>query len=226
LLIPFADDLLPGALEGYALPDGDGTARNRKNLRRAVVMLESAGWMVSDGVLRNGAGDAFAIQVLLRKGDGTMQTVIDIYARALERLGIALQVDTVDDAQYTERVAGFDFDMTGFRRDLSLSPGNEQRLYWGSEGANTPGSRNLMGVASPAVDGMIDAMLGSESRAGFIAAVRALDRVLSAGRYVVPIWQFDIGRIAHDRHLHFPERLPIYGDRPGFLPEVWWYEGD
>ncbi len=226
LLLPFASDLPPGALEGYALPVGDGTARNRGNLRRAVALLESAGWMVSDGELRNEAAQAFTVQVLLRKGDGNMQTVIDIYTRALKRLGITLRVDTVDDAQYTERVAGFDFDMTGFRRDLSLSPGNEQRLYWGSDGADAPGSRNLMGVASPAVDAMIDAMLNSESRTDFIAAVHALDRVLSAGRYVIPIWQFDVGRIAHDRHLHFPNTLPIYGDRPGFLPDVWWYEGD
>jgi len=226
LLMPFADNLPPGTLEGYALPVGDGTARNRKNLRRAVTLLKDAGWRVEDGQLRNGKGEAFAFQVLLRKGDGGMQTVIDIYTRALERLGILVSVDTVDDAQYTERLAGFDFDMTSFRRDLSLSPGNEQRLYWGSDGADAPGSRNLMGVSSPTVDAMIDMMLTSEDRTEFTDAVRALDRILTAGRYVIPIWQFDVGRIAHDRRLRFPDHLPIYGDRPGFLPEVWWYAED
>jgi len=226
LLAPFAGALLPGTLEGYALPVGDGSVRNRGNLRRAVKLLQDAGWRVEDDQLRNGAGKTFTFHVLLRKGDGGMQTVIDIYTRALERLGITVLVDTVDDAQYTARVAEFDFDMTSFRRDLSLSPGNEQRLYWGSDGANLPGSRNLMGVESPAVDAMIDAMLASENRHDFTAAVRAVDRVLSAGRYVIPIWKFDVGRIAHDRHLHFPEHLPIYGDRPGFLPDVWWYQED
>ncbi len=224
LLEPFGDDLPPGTLEGYTLPVSDGTARNRRNLRRAVALLESAGWQVVDGQLRNQTGEPFAFQVLLRKGNGDMGSVIDIYARALERLGIAVLVDSVDDAQYTARIAGFDFDMTSFRRDLSLSPGNEQRLYWGSDGADTPGGRNLMGMTEPAVDAMIDAMLTSQDRQDFTAAVRALDRVLTAGRYVIPIWKFDVGRIAHDRHLHFPDHLPIYGDRPGFMPDVWWYQ--
>ena len=226
LLAPYGGDLLPGTLEGYALPVGDGTARNRKNLRRAVKLLADAGWTITDGQLRNGAGEPFTFQVLLRKGNGDMATVIDIYTPALNRLGITVKTDSVDDAQYTARVSEFDYDMTSFRRDLSLSPGNEQRLYWGSEVADVPGSRNLMGVRSPAIDAMIDAMLTSKDRADFTAAVRALDRVLSAGRYVIPIWRFDIGRIAHDRRLRFPDRLPIYGDRPGFLPDVWWYQDD
>ena len=158
--------------------------------------------------------------------DGTNQTVIDLFSRALERLGIAVTVATVDDAQYTARTAQLDFDMTSFRRDLSLSPGNEQRLYWGSAGVDAPGTRNLMGVASPAVDAMIDAMLSAETHEEFTVAVQALDRLLTAGRYVIPIWQFDVGRIAHLRQLRFPDRLPIYGDRVGFLPDVWWYQPD
>lgn len=226
LLEPFASDLLPGTLEGYSLPVSDGTVRNRANLRRAVTLLDEAGWRVVDGQLRNDANEPFAFQVLLRKGDRKLANVLDMYTPALERLGIKVMVDAVDNAQYTQRVIGFDFDMTSFRRDLSLSPGNEQRLYWGSEGVDTPGSRNLMGMASPAVDAMIDTMLRSEDHADFTAAVRALDRVLTAGRYVIPIWKFDMGRIAHHRHLRFPERLPIYGDRIGFLPDVWWYQED
>jgi peptide/nickel transport system substrate-binding protein len=116
--------------------------------------------------------------------------------------------------------------MTNFRRDLSLSPGNEQRLYWGSEAADAPGGRNLMGLKSPAVDAMIDTMLTSQVSEDFTAAVKALDRILTTGRYVIPIWKFDVGRIAHDRHLQYPDYLPIYGDRSGFLPEVWWYQAD
>lgn len=224
LLAPFAAELPEGTLEGYLLPRGDGTARNRANLRQAAALLAQAGWRVDAGALRNADGRRFAFEVLLRQGDGDMQTVIDIYARALERLGIAVRTASVDNAQYNERISALDFDMTDFRRDLSLSPGNEQRLYWGSAVADTPGTRNLMGVASPAVDAMIDAMLGAASRDGFVQAARALDRVLTAGRYVIPIWQYDVGRIAHDRALRYPDRLPIYGDRIGFLPDVWWYD--
>lgn len=226
LLEPFTDQLLPGALDGYALPISDGTARNRKNLRRAMALLQQAGWTVTEGELRNADGRPLRFDVLLRHGAGEMQTVIELYSRALERLGIALTIDRVDDAQYTGRVSDYDFDMTTFRRELSLSPGNEQRLYWGSSGVDTPGSRNLMGLNSPAAEAMIDTMLTTQSRTEFTAAVRALDRVLISGRYVIPIWQFDVGRIAHVRQLHFPDTLPIYGDRTGFLPDVWWYQQD
>ncbi len=223
LLTPYSADLIPGTLEGYAPPEGDGSARNRANLRQAAKLLAEAGWTIQDGVLRNAAGESFQITVLLQQGDGEMQTAVEIYTRALERLGIQVTTERVDNAQYTGRVSELDFDMTPFRRALSLSPGNEQRLYWGSEAADAPGTRNLMGVASPAVDGMIDAMLASESREDFVAATRALDRVLTAGRYVIPIWSFDVGRIAHVSALKYPETLPIYGDGPQYMPEVWWY---
>ncbi len=223
LLAPYSADLIPGTLEGYAPPEGDGSARNRANLRQAAKLLAEAGWTIQDGVLRNAAGEPFQITVLLQQGDGEMQTAVEIYTRALERLGIQVTTERVDNAQYTGRVSELDFDLTPFRRALSLSPGNEQRLYWGSESADAPGTRNLMGVASPAVDGMIDAMLASESREDFVAATRALDRVLTAGRYVIPIWSFDVGRIAHVSALKYPETLPIYGDGPQYMPEVWWY---
>jgi peptide/nickel transport system substrate-binding protein len=107
---------------------------------------------------------------------------------------------------------------------MSLSPGNEQYLYWGSASADQEGSRNLTGVSDPAVDAMIDAMLISKSREDFIAAARALDRLLTAGRYVIPIWQYSEGRIAHVKELKFPQTLPVSGDGIGYMPEVWWYE--
>ena len=225
-LMPFAKDLPPGTLDGYALPQSDGTKRNRKNLRKAMTLLEEAGLTVEDGSLRDATGKQIAFTVLLRQGDTEMKTVVEIYARALERLGITLTPEPVDNAQYVGRQSSFDFDLTKVRRELSLSPGNEQRLYWGSAGAQQPGSRNLMGVTEPAVDAMIDKMLNVEVSEDFVAATRALDRVLTAGRYVIPIWSFDKGRIAHVRELQFPDTLPIYGDRTGFMPDVWWYQED
>ncbi|MBO9444912.1 extracellular solute-binding protein [Ruegeria sp. R14_0] len=224
LLLTFQDDLPPGTLEGYTLPESDGSARNRKNIRAATNLLAEAGWTIQDGVLRNANGDAFTLTVLLQQGDTESETAIEIYSRALERLGIQVTTEQVDSAQFTARTSELDFDMTFFRRALSLSPGNEQRLYWGSETADTPGTRNLMGVASSAVDGLIDAMLASESHEDFVSATRALDRVLTAGRYVIPIWNFDVGRIAHAKELKQPETLPIYGDGPEYMPQVWWYE--
>lgn len=224
LLAPFASDLLPGTLEGYALPLSDGSARNRKNLRKAAKLLTQAGWKVQDGQLRNDAGDLFSVSVLLRQGDTDMQTVVEIYARALERLGISMTAHKVDNAQYAGRVAELDFQVTPFRRALSLSPGNEQRIYWGSDVANSPGTRNLMGMESPAADAMIDAMLASETRTDFVAATRALDRVLTAGRYVIPIWSFDVGRIAHVKEMRQPDTVPIYGDGPQYMPDFWWYQ--
>lgn len=226
LLEPFADSLLPGTLEGYTLPQGDGSKRNRGNLRKAMKLLEDAGWTVTDGVLRNGDGEALNLTVLIRQGDGEMKTVTEIYARALERLGITLSAETVDNAQYVERGTGYDFDLTRYRMELSLSPGNEQRYYWGRDGITQPGSRNLMGMDSPAAEAMIDAMLTAKAPEDFIAAVRALDRVLTAGRYVIPFWSFDVGRIAHIKEMRFPDKLPVYGDRTGFMPDVWWYEPD
>ena len=225
LLVPFSDELLPGALDGYTLPMGDGSARNRGNIRRAATLLEEAGWQVVDGVLQNAAGEALELTALLRN-DGLLQqaaTYMNLYGQALERLGIQLNIQNVDSAQFAERERAFDFDLTFFRRALSLSPGNEQRLYWGSDTADQPGSRNLMGMASPAADAMIDAMLAARSREEFVSAVRALDRVLISGRYVIPIHQFAVGRIAHLASLEYPkDYLPIYGDGIWFLPTVWW----
>ena len=227
LLTPFADTLPPGTLEGYTLPTGDGSARNRRNLRKAMALLRQAGWTVQDGVLKNAQGQQLELTVLLQQ-DALIQqasAIMDIYARALERLGIRLNVQTIDKAQYAERERTFDFDLTFMRRSLSLSPGNEQRFYWGSAAADQPGSRNLMGMRAPAADAMIDAMLTARSRDDFVAATRALDRVLTAGRYVIPIHQYAVGRIAHIRELKYPvDNLPIYGDGIGFLPEVWWYD--
>ena len=224
LLEPFAADLPPGALEGIALPEGDSSERNRADLRRAAALLSEAGWQVRDGRLVDAAGRPFVLEVLLRQGDRNNLAVIEIYRGALDRLGITTMIRAVDNAQYAEAEAAQDFDMMPFRRDLSLSPGNEQRLYWGAAGAGQPGSRNVMGMRVPAADAMIDHLLNTDSREEFIAATQALDRVLMAGRYVIPIWTTSFDRIAHAKELKFPPNTPIYGDRIGWMPDVWWYE--
>ena len=224
MLTPFADDLPPDTLSGYTLPASDGSARNRKNLRRAMQLLNEAGWDVVDGQLQNAEGTPLTLDILLRQSDTQDKAIIDIYRKSLERLGIEVSVTLTDNAQYTQRVTNFDYDLTDFRRAMSLSPGNEQHLYWGSEAADQPGSRNLMGLKSPVVDALIDTMLTSESQEDFTAATRALDRVLTAGRHVIPIWTYAVGRIAHRKELRYPDTLPIYGDGAEWMPAFWWYE--
>ena len=224
LLAPYTGSLLPGALDGYALPVSDGTERNRRNIRKAVKLLAEAGWTVQDGALKNATGTPFRFEVLLPQGASTTQAVVDIYIEALKRLGIAARITTVDSAQFVERTDKYDFDMTYYIRSLSLSPGNEQMLYWGHEGVTEPGTRNWMGMTSPAAEAMIHTLLTSTSHDDFLAAARALDRVLTSGRYVIPFWFANMSRIAHSRHLKYPESLPIYGDWNGFLPDVWWHE--
>lgn len=224
LLEPFRDQLVPGTIEGYQVPAGDGTVANRKNLRAATALLEQAGWTVQDGILKNAAGEPFSFEILLVNGANDMNSAADIYVEGLKRLGIDAHVQTVDDAQYKERTNTYAFDMTHYIRSLSLSPGNEQMLYWGGNGVTEPGTRNWMGVNSPAAEAMIQAMLSAPDQESFVAATQALDRILTAGRYVVPMWYSAVSRLAHRKELKYPERLPLYGDWLGFQPETWWYE--
>lgn len=223
-LAPFAEDLPPGAVEGYSLPVSDGSERNRSSIRKALSLFEEAGWTVRDGVMTNEEGRPFVFEIVLESGSSENRAIMNIYTQALERLGIFPSVSSLDSAQFRERMANFDFDMTYERWGLSLSPGNEQRAYWGSDVADTPSSRNLMGLKSPAVDAMITRMVNSESQDDYVAAVRALDRVLTAGRYVIPIWYNDKSFLAHDKRLKYSDNLPAYGDWIGFQPDVWWWE--
>ncbi|MDO6725416.1 extracellular solute-binding protein [Cognatishimia sp. 1_MG-2023] len=223
-LAPYADVLPEGAIEGYTLPVSDGTARNRSNIRKATALMAEAGYTVQDGVMTSADGKPFELNVLLRQGDTETATVVDIYQGALDRLGIKLNIDVVDGAQHTERTNSFDFDMAYYRRAVSLSPGNEQNLYWGSAAADQPGSRNQMGAKSPAIDGLINEMLNAKDQEDFVAATKALDRTLTAGRYVIPFWNFAVGRIAHVKEIKYPETLPIYGDGVDWMPHSWWYE--
>nr|WP_254796915.1 extracellular solute-binding protein [Sulfitobacter albidus] len=226
MLSAYQDTLPPGTIEGYALPVADGSARNRAGLRAATAQLQAAGLSVEDGTLRRGDGTPVAFTILIQKGSTEDIAIAELYGQALERLGIAVTIDAVDDAQYFARTGSFDFDMTTFRRALSLSPGNEQKFYWGSEAADQEGSRNLMGARNPAIDAMIETMLTARESADFIAATRALDRILTAGRFVIPFWSYTEGRIAHVSEMKYPDTLPIYGDGPEWMPGVWWWEAE
>ncbi len=225
LLAPFAPALLPGALDGYALPVHDSPAATRRHTRAALRLLAEAGWEPgTDGRMRNAAGTPLSFEILLRQGAGELQAVATTWVGALEAVGITARIVSVDPAQYVERTNAYDFDITHFLRFMSLSPGNEQRLYWGRDGVEVPGTRNWPGVDDPAVEAMIETLLTTDDPAIFTASVMALDRVLMAGRYAVPLWYPARARLAIAQGFHFPERLPLYGDWTGFMPEVWWFE--
>jgi peptide/nickel transport system substrate-binding protein len=223
-LEPFANDIPADAISGYELPISDGSERNRANIGAALDLMQQAGYSVQDGVMANTDGDAFTFEILLKSGSSENQSMVDMYVQSLSRLGISPTLTVVDNAQYSERTDTYDFGMTYYRRGLSLSPGNEQYLYWGIDAADVAGGRNMMGVKSPAIDAMINLLLTSDSQDDFLAATQGLDRLLTSGRYVIPIYQWNISRIAHDKNLHYPDVMPIFGDWPGWQPDVWWYE--
>ncbi|MFD1343278.1 extracellular solute-binding protein [Litorisediminicola beolgyonensis] len=224
LLDAHSAELLPGALDGYALPVSDGTERNRKNLRSAIALMEEAGYTIRDGVMTTPGGEPFRFEILLTQGSTEAQSMIDLFAEALIRMGITPEITTVDPAQYNERTQGYDFDMTYYQRGLSLSPGNEQKLYWGRAGVEEPGSYNWMGIDSPAAEAMIDTMLNATDQDEFVAATRALDRILTTGRYVIPIYQWSVSRIAHAAELSYHEPVPVYGDWFTWQSDTWWSE--
>lgn len=225
LLQPFAADLTPGTMEGYDLPVSSlEKATDRGNVRKALKLFEEAGWSVTDGVMRNAEGKPFAFDILLATGAADSEAVVSIYVEALKQMGLQPTVTSVEPSQYTERTNAYQFDMAWYTRALSLSPGNEQTLYWGAKGVTEPGSRNWMGMNSPAAEAIIAKMVDSTAVEDFTTATQALDRILTAGRFVVPIWYSKVSRLAYSKHLHHPQMLPVYGDWPGFMPDVWWYE--
>ena len=218
LLTPFADVVPPGTMEGnLALPVSTGDGRNRENLRTATRLLREAGWRIENGQLKNAAGERFTFEILLQ-GSGDDEKVAASFARSLERLGIETSLRLVDGAQYRARLEIYEFDMILRQWWLSLSPGGEQGFYFGSRGVTEPGTRNYMGAKNPAIDAMIEALLKAEDEDSYVAAVRALDRVLTSERYVIPLWYDPLERLAWWKPLKKPEKTPLYGYRP----EVWW----
>ncbi|WP_394328446.1 extracellular solute-binding protein [Rhodobacter sp. 24-YEA-8] len=227
LLEPFAESLTPGTLEGYQLPFASDERDYRRKLRGSARLMEEAGWLVDDrGVLRDADGTPFRFEILLSVGQDELIAVASIWVEALKQLGVEARVSIIDAAQMRERTKDYNFEVTHYIRSLSLSPGNELVLYWGSGGVTTPGSGNWMGMNSPAADAMIAALLRADNPEDFQAAVRALDRIMTAGRYVMPIWYSDRARIAHRKELHYPAKIPLYGDWNGFQPDTWWYQAD
>ncbi len=204
----------------YRNPVNANPSQKRKNLRLAYRLLQEAGWKPGpDGVLRNAAGERFTVEFLLVSP--AFERIVLPYARTLKRLGIQARVRTIDSAQYERRVKNFDFDIIVASWGQSLSPGNEQRNYWGSAAADRPGSRNYAGIKDPAVDYLIERIIFAKSRKELIAATRALDRVLLWNFYVVPMWHITYERTARWNRFGKPAKIPDYS--VGF-PDIWWWD--
>jgi peptide/nickel transport system substrate-binding protein len=218
LLKPFASAVRKDILDGtYRLPVSDGSGRDRKALRAALALLSQAGYELEGTVLRRrSTGTPFTFEILVTTRD--QERIALTYARDLRRAGIEVSVRSVDAVQFDQRRLGFDFDMIQNRWDQSLSPGNEQSFYWGSEAADTPGTRNYMGAKNPAIDAMIAAMLDARERPAFVDAVRALDRVLMSGFYAIPVYNADEQWIARWNRIERPTATAL----TGYLPETWW----
>ena len=222
-LLQNSDEIqLPGTYEGYELPKSNGSERNRANMKKALKNLNEAGFKIVEGKLQNNQGRQFKFSILLRQGAKEYLSIVEMYSSALQRLGIDMQIELVDSSQYWERIKTLEFDMAPYARDLSLSPGNEQYLYWSSEYADVEGTRNLMGLKSRTMDKLLDKIMKSKSMKELQSITRSMDRILMAGRYVIPIYHNGPSRIAHKSNLRYPSKTPLYGDRIGFFPDVWW----
>jgi peptide/nickel transport system substrate-binding protein len=187
-------------------------------LRRALTLLAQAGYELKNSALRQRqSGQPLAFEILVTTRD--QERIALAYSANLKRAGIQASVRAVDAVQFDQRRIGYDFDMIPNRWDQSLSPGNEQAFYWGSEAADNQGTRNYMGAKNPAVDAMIAAMLEARERPAFVSAVRALDRVLISGFYGIPLYNIREQWIARWNRIQRPSVTAL----TGYLPETWWH---
>jgi microcin C transport system substrate-binding protein len=206
----------------YQNPVGGNPEAVRANLRESARLLKEAGFEVRDRKLVDAAGKPVSVEILVQ--DPSSERIALFYKPSLERLGVNTSIRVVDDAQYQNRLRSFDFDMIIDLWGESLSPGNEQREFWGSQTADLPGSKNTIGIKNPAVDALIDKVIFAKDRANLVAATKALDRVLLWNFYVVPQFTYGFSRYARwDRFSH-AEPLPKYG-RSG-LPSLWWFDAE
>ena len=222
LLRPFAAHIPPDILDGsYRLPVTDGSGRDRAALRQALALLAQAGYELDGSLLRqHGTGAPLTFEILVTTRD--QERIALAYARDLKRAGIEISVRSVDPVQFDQRRLGYEFDMIQNRWDQSLSPGNEQAFYFGSEAAGVPGTRNYMGAKDPGIDAMIAALLAARDRENFVAAVRALDRVLMSGFYAIPVFSAGEQWIARWNRIETPKATSL----AGYLPETWWQRVD
>lgn len=217
LLGAYPEAVTPEIMAGtWQPPVSDGSGRDRAFLKQGFDALAAAGYTMKDRTLAGPDGAPLSFEIMLRGKDG--EALAMAWQRTLARLGINVTLRSVDAAQYQQRLLTYDYDVILHRYTSSLSPGVEQIGRWGSLSHDVDGTMNFAGVADPAVDGMIDALLNAREREDFITAVRAYDRVLLSGAYVVPLYHQDEQWIARWKHIQHPEKTPLYG----YQLQTWW----
>ncbi len=224
ILEPLRDKVPPEVFTTpYSNPVGGNPAAVRNNLREALRLLHDAGYEVRDQKLVNvQSGEQLAVELL--SSQPVYERIFLFYKPGLERLGIAVMIRTIDDAQFENRLRSRDFDIVIQSWPESLSPGNEQREFWGSQTADQPGSRNVVGIRNPAIDALIERVIFAKSREELVAATKALDRVLLWNHYVVPQWNYPFQRTARWDRFGRPDTLPKYGGSA--FPTIWWWDAE
>ncbi len=216
LLNPWKDQLpIEVFTKTYKSPISDGSGMPRENLKIAKQILEEEGWFVENGKLVK-EGEEFIFEFLIVSP--SLEKLALAFQKTLKTLGITMKVRTVDSSQYQARLLNYDFDMINAIWRVSLSPGNEQQFYWGSEVGKEDGSKNYAGIDSPVVDFLIEKLIGAKTRDELTTTIHALDRVLLWGHYLIPLHHSGIDRIAYWNFLEFPEQIPLYG----IVIETWW----
>ncbi|MCB1485356.1 MAG: ABC transporter substrate-binding protein [Hyphomicrobiaceae bacterium] len=220
LLAPYEARVKPEIMAGtYRFSESDGSGQNRANQRRAFDLLKEAGYELRGGKLVDKAsGKPLRFEILAH--NQAQETLLAAYARSLAPLGINARVRVIDSAQYQRRLNAYDYDMIQTTWASSLSPGNEQLFRWSSANATAPATWNYAGVQNEAVDAMIAALLAAESEDTFVSSVRALDRVLLSGDYVVPMFYVPNQWVAHWARLKHPDKTPLFG----YALDTWWIE--
>ena len=207
----------------YSSPTAGNNDATRSNLREALRMFREAGWEIRDRKLTNvKTGEKMTVEVLI--SSPTFERVVGFWKPLMNRVGVDMSIRLVDPTQYENRLRNWEFDMVVASWGQSLSPGNEQRGYWGSKAADEPGSRNYVGIKDPAIDTLIERVIFAKSREELVAATKALDRVLLWHQYVVPQWTYGKVRTARWDRFGKPDPLPKYG-MSGF-PTVWWWDAE
>ncbi len=222
LLEPYRDQL-PARLftEPYTLPDFDAPNGRREALREAMTLLNEAGWEVRDKVLVNKeTGQPFRFELIIRQ-PGLEKIALVVKSR-LKQLGVEMDIRLIDTGQWVNRIQAFDFEVTTFWWQQSLTPGNEQRVFWSSEAADQPGSRNFAGIKNPVVDAMIENITSANSWEELVAATRALDRVLLWGDYVIPQYYLGGDRMVWWNIFGRPDEVPLQG----MSVMRWWIDPD